>query len=211
VTAYKILRGTQQFGPYSRSDVERYLADGRLVTADLAWVEEQQRWMPLSELRAQQAPPSHPDRNPARIFVGLQYPYYEVKWAALESRASSYSWNWAAFCWGPFWMAYRKMYATVWAYFGIICIFEMISHFIKGVAPVSWAVSFVVGWHGNSWYKHHVQRKLAEIQRIATPQTADLELMRQGGTSIGAVIGFGLVLLFIAVVSAAIEDPSLFK
>jgi hypothetical protein len=212
MTAYKILRGTNQFGPYPWQEIQRYLADGRLTNADLAWVEEQRRWVPLTQLQApREDPPPFPARNSAGIFVGLKYPYYEVKWAALEARASSYSWNWAAFFWGPLWMAYRKMYAYAWAYFALVCFAQVVLHLLAGPSPVSLVGSFLVGFHGNAWYKQHVDKRLAEIQRISSPQTADLELIRQGGTSVGAVVGFVLLLFALGVIGAIASDPEIFK
>jgi hypothetical protein len=40
----------ENFGPYSREELQRYLSEGRLLWTDLAWVTEGQRWVTLAEL-----------------------------------------------------------------------------------------------------------------------------------------------------------------
>jgi len=47
---YFILRNGQQYGPYSRADLERYLAQGGIVTTDLVRTEAMNQWLPLSQI-----------------------------------------------------------------------------------------------------------------------------------------------------------------
>jgi hypothetical protein len=49
---YYIQRQLQQYGPYSMEEVERYMAQGNIVLADLARTEAMTTWMPLSQLIA---------------------------------------------------------------------------------------------------------------------------------------------------------------
>jgi len=49
---YTIARGSEQFGPYTRAQIDEYLATGSLQPTDLAWTEGMADWTPLSQLVA---------------------------------------------------------------------------------------------------------------------------------------------------------------
>jgi hypothetical protein len=55
--SYFILRNGQPYGPYSPADIERYLAVGGIVAADLARTEEMSQWLPLSHIIRNMPPP----------------------------------------------------------------------------------------------------------------------------------------------------------
>jgi hypothetical protein len=55
--SYFILRNGQQYGPYSSADLDRYLAQGGIVTTDLARTEEMNQWLPLSQILGNASPP----------------------------------------------------------------------------------------------------------------------------------------------------------
>ena len=57
---YTIARGSEQFGPYTRTQIDEYLAAGTLQPTDLAWTDGQTDWIPLSQLVAAGAPPPPP-------------------------------------------------------------------------------------------------------------------------------------------------------
>ena len=46
----RISRDGQEMGPYSVEEVKRYLADGLLLSSDLAWHEGMPDWVPLTEI-----------------------------------------------------------------------------------------------------------------------------------------------------------------
>lgn len=54
--AYYVLRGQQQYGPYSLEDLRRYHAQGNLVATDLVRSEETAQWMPLMQVISAPAP-----------------------------------------------------------------------------------------------------------------------------------------------------------
>ena len=45
-----ILRDGQQFGPYSLQEVNAFLADGSLLSTDLAWYEGAPEWIPITDV-----------------------------------------------------------------------------------------------------------------------------------------------------------------
>ena len=55
--AYWIARNNQKAGPYSLSDVQRMMADGKLLASDLAWADGMANWGPVFDVvPAPQAP-----------------------------------------------------------------------------------------------------------------------------------------------------------
>ncbi len=71
VPSYLISRNGEQFGPYPRPDVRRYLAEGQLLPTDLAWTEGMPDWVTVSQLALAPEPPTIPVRAvvPARVAV----------------------------------------------------------------------------------------------------------------------------------------------
>src|SRR5579884_2889086 len=59
---YYIQRGTQQYGPYSLADLQRYVQQGNIVPNDLARSEGMTDWVPVSTIigNVAAAPPSVP-------------------------------------------------------------------------------------------------------------------------------------------------------
>ena len=47
---YFVRRGEQRFGPYSLSDLQKYVQSGNLVASDLAQSEGMADWVPLSQV-----------------------------------------------------------------------------------------------------------------------------------------------------------------
>ena len=47
---YFVKRGDQRFGPYSLSDLQRYVQSGNVLTADLAQSEGMTEWVPVSQV-----------------------------------------------------------------------------------------------------------------------------------------------------------------
>ena len=56
-------------------------------------------------------------------------------------------------------------------------------------------ISIGFGLKGNAWYQQHVNQRVNHILESHTPEQARIELARQGGTNIGAAVGFVAALL----------------
>jgi hypothetical protein len=146
----------------------------------------------------------------ARIFVGKNYDYFLRKWGIAEQKKSKQSWNWAAFLVGFAWMAYRKMYLYSWIFVGVVIV-ETLCEYAFGLPEklsnaINLGIAATFGWQGNSWYKRHVEQKVKEITKMNTPEQAKLELVRQGGTNIGAAIGFFVALVAIITLVLAVAE-----
>ncbi len=55
---YYISRGGQQYGPYTLSDLRRYLSEGSIVVSDLARSEDSQTWVPVMQILGRGSPPA---------------------------------------------------------------------------------------------------------------------------------------------------------
>jgi hypothetical protein len=49
---YWVSRGGQQYGPYSLSDLQRYVASGNILPTDMARNESMSQWLPVSQILA---------------------------------------------------------------------------------------------------------------------------------------------------------------
>ncbi len=139
--------------------------------------------------------PAMPSESATTIIVGRKYRYYEAKWATPKFRRSKQSWNWAAFFGGELWFAYRKMYAYAWGMMGLYFIDELcqaIFHYdgSRTLPLFCVVIPIAVGRMGNYMYKLHVNKLTAEIVATQSADYAQAELVRQGGTSIGAAFVF---------------------
>ncbi len=146
----------------------------------------------------------------AKTFVGKNYDYFKKKWEIAETKKSKQSWNWAAFLVGFSWMAYRKMYLYSWIFIGVIVI-EILCEYAFGFSSklssaINMGIAITFGWQGNYWYKLHVEKKVREIVAINSPEQAKIELEKQGGTSIGAAIGFAVAFIAIIILVAIVAE-----
>ncbi len=69
--SYFILRNGQQYGPYSQTDLERYLAQGGIVATDLARTEAMNQWLPLAQIVGNPAPPPAPFGTASPGYAGF--------------------------------------------------------------------------------------------------------------------------------------------
>jgi hypothetical protein len=142
-----------------------------------------------------------------RAFVGPRSDYYLRKWAPrLEDPKGEVGMNWAAFFLTAFWMAYRKMYAATFIFYGVVMLLTIVQQvaFVgilgseavpAGVGLiVNIAVALVCGLCGNAWYLNHTRRKIAAAQAQGLQgENLNYHLARRGGTSLAA--SFGMVFL----------------
>lgn len=146
-----------------------------------------------------------------KIFVGNNHDYFERKWAETAQKKQQLSWSWAACLVGFGWMGFRKMYLYSWIFIGVVTA-EVIAELAIGVpsaisSSINLGIAIAFGLKGNVWYQQHVHQRVDQILASYSPYQARIELVRQGGTNIGAAIGFvvGLfvLLMMIAVIAEA--------
>jgi hypothetical protein len=227
-----INRDGTQYGPYTRDEAVRYLASGQLRYSDLARQDGSDSWLSLATILGISAPPPPPPVPLAsslspiavsaipetsltvheellRLFVGTNYEYYARKWRKAEQTNNPRSWNWAAWFGGFGWMAYRRMYRYCWIVIGIILVEEVFELAMGIPATLSNAVNLgilsIYGLYGNSWYKRHCEKKLKEIAPSGMAiEAARIEVVREGGTNIGAAIGFVVVSVILCILLIAL-------
>lgn len=104
------------------------------------------------------------------------------------------------------------MYLYCWIFLGIM-ISLMVLDVVLGVPQIvsqvrSLAVTLVIGFLGNSWYKRHVENKIKAITASAAGlEEVKAKLAQQGGTSGWAVLGFTII--FAAIIIGFILVSSL--
>jgi hypothetical protein len=69
--SYFILRNGQQYGPYAQTDLERYLAQGAILTTDLARTEAMNQWLPLAQMVGNVAAPAAPFGTAGAGYAGF--------------------------------------------------------------------------------------------------------------------------------------------
>ncbi len=67
---YQVSRNGQLYGPYTREDIERYLATGNVLPTDLAKSEEMPDWLTVSQLLAGETTPTPPPSVPSQPYFG---------------------------------------------------------------------------------------------------------------------------------------------
>lgn len=142
-----------------------------------------------------------------RSFIGDKHGYYERKWAEADQRNTRHSWNWAAFFFGLFWMAYRKMYRLAWIFGGIAFAEGALDygfHLPEAVTnAMNLALAIVIGMQGNQWYRNHATARVAAITAATPAASLRAELAREGGTNpvaalavLAGLVAIGAVLYF---------------
>jgi hypothetical protein len=145
--------------------------------------------------------------NELCFFVGRKADYYMKKWAPrLEDPQAEVGMNWAAFLLTGLWLAYRKMYAFAFIFFGV----AIVERFMEAVVFLgllrlpavpggvnliySLASAIICGLFGNAWYLSHARRKIAEAHSQGLEGERLLfTLSQRGGTSLLAPIGLIIV------------------
>jgi hypothetical protein len=131
----------------------------------------------------------------ARVFVGKNWEYYSRKWEAMHSGNRRMSWNWPAFFLPVFWLAYRKMYWQACLFSVVAVVLDMIHVPAMGGIKLLYFISFAA--FANHVYRQHVSAKLKQIRETNSPEQAQLELQRQGGTNAWAAIGVLVIIVLL--------------
>jgi Protein of unknown function (DUF2628) len=155
-----------------------------------------------------------PTENEIRAFVGKNSDYYLSRWSALLTGGESkIRFNIAAFWLTGLWLPYRKMYKITITLYSVI-IAETILEYIlfDGILKydeppkilgyiVGITIGFVCGIYGNRWYYSHTCKNISEVRRLSTSEASRTQaLIKRGGTSWSAAIGFNLMFMIVVIV-----------
>ena len=144
------------------------------------------------------------------LAIGKNIDYYLPRFERYDSGGSKAGWNWPAFFFTTPWYLYRKMY--LWGLLNLIVpylaftVITIVLAAMKAPEPViglGVLASFVVPWllltvFANSLYWSRVNKVIHNVPRSLAdkPDKRTRRIERDGGTSLGAMIGilFGLVI-----------------
>ena len=135
----------------------------------------------------------------ARAFLGVNASYYDEAWRVMAWRGRTWSWNGAAFWFGPLWFAHRRMAGYAAVYVGLVLVLEGLC--LAGVpAPLVLAALVglmgLAGGYGNALYLRRFNRKVRHVNKC--PRSIDAyerALGRQGGTEPRLAAAAGIALL----------------
>lgn len=125
------------------------------------------------------------------LFVGNNNEYYKNKWRDKPERQNFASWNWPAFFFPVYWLAYRKMYFEALLY-GVISLLSVI---IPGSGLI---LRIVVGIYANSYYRKKGMRIIIQTSGM-TDGEAGLYISKHGGTSVLSIFITILITVFLAI------------
>ncbi len=221
-TMWWYARKQQKFGPYTEAQLHELARVGDVQANDLIWNNKLDDWVAANSIDslvfgAPQMNPT-PDENAQlhatsessatvektdtqennqqkylTLFVGTNQEFYLRNW---EKNENMFSWNWAAFCLGLFWLAYRKMYWACAILVGLVTI--AIGTALQLKIPVEtikqWQPYFVIsfsialGLFGNRLYLFHAKQKIQQINNQYPSEDVLKELKRQGGGSMMSIL-----------------------
>ena len=138
----------------------------------------------------------------ARAFLGANASYYDEAWRVMAWRGRAWSWNGAAFWFGPLWFAYRRMAGCAAIYVALVLVLEGLC---LAALPGPLALAALVclmglgGGYGNALYLKRFNRKVRRIGGRDLPLDAyERALGQEGGTdprlaaAAGAALALGL-------------------
>ncbi|PEJ72154.1 hypothetical protein CN888_17920 [Bacillus wiedmannii] len=130
--------------------------------------------------------------------------YYDFKWGKVENPAQGNTWNWVAFFFPTFWLAYRKMYKL----FIILMLLSvpsiLIPPFIDIPDGIFLSISLVfqlgmmifTGWQGNRLYYKHAVRILHKGENMPDHEKA-YYLQLKAGASFAGMIGLQVIVTIV--------------
>jgi hypothetical protein len=131
------------------------------------------------------------------LFVGDAFPRYRKKWLMMRQWGGTASWNWAGFLFTIAWLGYRRMFRPALyciAASGLASIADLLldtSGLLSGLVTLGTCI--VIGLLGNSWYRRDAETRIHEIVATRNRDDVPAEIVRQGGTDLGAAFGFFLL------------------
>lgn len=124
------------------------------------------------------------------LFVGKNYEYYKSKWHNKQKFENFASWNWPAFFFPVYWLAYRKMYLEAFIY-GVLSLFLVI---IPGSGLI---LHIVTGIFANSYYHKKWLKIVAKTSKMTESELKQY-ISKHSGTSILSIFITILVIIFLA-------------
>lgn len=122
-------------------------------------------------------------------FVGLEkLHFYLSKWEPYmdDEKSISPTWNWPAFLFTFFWLAFRKMYLFLFLYYIITFAILYISP-VEIESLLSFCFYIFMGMYGNKLYFIHCKSKIKKIKASSSNQEEILSTIEnKGGCSIVA-------------------------
>lgn len=149
-----------------------------------------------------------------RIFIGLHANYYVREWLQIR-KGKLLSFNLYAFCFGIFWLLYRKMYQPSVIVLSIYFAEGYLESIIIKDLPFeayTWELVRIgiyftfIGFTGNWIYYIHTQHELSKL--LASPKKSNLTLAlrKRGGISFLPIITLFLCILLIFYVNYYIRQ-----
>lgn len=127
----------------------------------------------------------------SELFVGKNYYYYKNKWQGKPEHQSFTSWNWAAFIFPVYWLAYRKMYLEAFLY-GLIALVVWI---IPGGGLIA---GMFAGIYANFYYRKKALKVIGETSGMMDDEARQY-INKRGGTSVPGVFVTGGITVFLAI------------
>lgn len=241
VTTWWYAKNQQKFGPYTEAELHNLARSGDVLADDLVWNSHLDNWVAASSIgslvfgtpvaqsaisapvealedptqntphepEAQAPTPEAIQQKQLSHFVGSKREFYLRHW---EKEDHFFSWNWAAFWLGLFWLAYRKMYWACALLVGVVVL--ALGTALQLKIPIEtvqqWQSYFVIsfsmtlGLFGNRLYLLHAKHKIRKITEQHAPEDALREIEKQGGGSIRAVLHVITAILLCSMVLGAL-------
>jgi len=139
-----------------------------------------------------------------RHFIGDRAEYYLSRWRDIEKSRQKANWNWAAFFFHGWWLAYRKMYYQAFIVLSIammdIIFRTSLGMHDFGSRSIKYIFLIPVGLFANYLYYTHARQKIVEIKILhKTEESQAAAFPQSGGTSwVGcmiAILAFVLLLI----------------
>ncbi|WP_141529108.1 DUF2628 domain-containing protein [Bacillus cereus] len=126
--------------------------------------------------------------------------YYDFKWGKIENPAQGNTWNWVAFFFPTFWLAYRKMY-KLFIIFALLAIPSIVippfidipdGIYVTFNLALQLGMMIFTGWQGNRLYYKHAVRVFRKGEDASDHEKAYF-LQSKGGVSIAGMIGLQII------------------
>ena len=126
--------------------------------------------------------------------------YYDFKWGKVENPAQGNTWNWVAFFFPTFWLAYRKMY-KLFIIFALLAIPSIVitpfidipdGIYVTFSLALQLGMMIFTGWQGNRLYYKQAVRVFRKGEDASDHEKAYF-LQSKGGVSIAGMIGLQII------------------
>jgi hypothetical protein len=150
------------------------------------------------------------DEKILRLFIGFNANYYLRKWSSAGYLERLNTWNWGAFIFSYFWLAYRKMYSycALFVFLGLLLTFISLVFRLplEYLLTMQLLVPGLIGFFGNRMYYYFINSQVDRIYAMNLETKSRQRLIQSaGGTNISAAVllmfilsflSYGLLLLF---------------